>query len=201
MNRILFTAILIVLVFSLSACDNNNSKSDNTLSEAKLTEREKGILSTTTDKSFVFDFNVDSTYKKASVWIEKYEFGKRVGNQINHITTEIKDKGTLIFAISETTDNKSMFTVSINNDGGTSSSSSLEMITEDGRLEGFGSVGGSNLATNKIIKGEMVLASICYSKKASMRTLSPDFYRDVDRHINEIKDYDIVYLLKSEFTK
>lgn len=78
------------------------------------------------------------------------------------------------------------------------SSSSIETITEDG-LEGFSSLWGSNPVKNKPIKGEMVLASICYSKKKTMSSLSSDFYKDVEGHINEIKDYDIVYLLKIKF--
>ena len=124
-----------------------------------------------------------------------------VGDKINHMTTEIKDKGTLIFATSKTTDSQSLFNSSINSDGSMSSSSSLERITEDG-LEDVISLSGSNQAENYPIRGEMVLASICYSKgEDGMSSLSTDFYRDVDRHINEIKDYDIVYLLKCEFTK
>lgn len=81
MKRSLFTPILILLVASLGACDRYNSKSENTLFEANLTEREQGILSATAEKSFVFDFNTDGKYKKVSVWVEKYESGKMVGDK------------------------------------------------------------------------------------------------------------------------
>lgn len=203
MKNIVYTIIFSLLVVTLGACDSNNSNpnSVNTLSEAELTEREKEILSTTADKSFVFDFDVDGTYKEVSVWVEKYESGKRVGDQNNHFTTELKDKGTkgTIIFVSKTIENQSMFTVGVNYDGGISSSSSLETITEDGS-EGYGIIWGSNPEKNIPIKGEMVLASICYSnEKDGMSTISSDFYRDVDYHMNELKDYDIVYLLKSEF--
>lgn len=206
MKNIVYTVIFSLIVVTSGACDNNNSdpKSVNTLSEAELTDREKEILSTTADKSFVFDFDVDGTYKEASVWVEKYESGKRVGDKNNHLTTELKDKGTkgtIIFASSKPIDNQSMFTASINYDGGISSGSSLDTITAVG-LEDYGVIWGSNPEKTISIKGEMVLASICYSnEKNGISTISSDFYRDVDHHMNELKDYDIVYLLKSEFVK
>ena len=47
---------------------------------------------------------------------------------------------------------------------------------------------------------KMVLASICYSNSnKEISTISTDFYSDVDSHINELKNYDVIYLLRSEF--
>ena len=122
-----------------------------------------------------------------------------------HITTEIKDNGTIIF-VAKTTDNEkqSIFNISINSDGNTNTSSSLETITEitEDSLEGVSSFWASNPAENNSIMGKMVLASICYSKAdGNMRALTTDFFRDIDSSINEIKDYDVMYLLKSEFIK
>ncbi|QUW23614.1 hypothetical protein JSQ81_08980 [Sporosarcina sp. Marseille-Q4063] len=77
-----FFIIVALLVFVLSACVTNNAKS-NTISAVGLTERENAILSTTSDISFVFDFNTDSEYKEVSVWIEKYELGKLVDDKIS----------------------------------------------------------------------------------------------------------------------
>lgn len=46
----------------------------------------------------------------------------------------------------------------------------------------------------------MVLASLCYSSsEAVMQTLSTDFYRDMDSHLHELENYDVVYLVKAEF--
>jgi len=147
MKKTIFTAILIFLVFSLCACTNNH-KSNNTISEAKLTKRDKVILSTTSDKSFVYDFNVERSYKELSVWVEKYEFGKLVGNKINQIASGIKDHGTIIFAISKTfnNQNQSVFNISINSDGATSTSNQIETIIND-RLRGVSSTWGSNQKT------------------------------------------------------
>jgi len=200
MKKIIFT-ILILLVFSLCACTNN----PNTISEAKLTKREKVILSTTSYRSFIYDFNVDSSYKKLSVWVEKYEFGKLVENKISQITTGIKDNGTIIFAISKTLNNQnqdqSVFTNSINSDGALSESNSLETIMNGG-IEGVMGISSSNQTENMPIKNNIVLASMCYQKGVhGMYALTDDFYRDVNKHISEIKDYDVVYLFRAEFTK
>jgi hypothetical protein len=190
--------MLTLLVFSLVACyDGNSNLKINTVSDAKLTEREKVILSSTADQSFVFDFNVDDEYKDVTVWVEKYESGNLVG-EVNHISTEIKNQGTIIFTTSKTTEesNQAIFTISINSDGSTGTGWSPEKITKDD----LGVVWGSNPLDNISIMDKMVLASICYSRsKEGISTLSTDFYSDVDSYMNELKNYDVVYLLRSEF--
>jgi hypothetical protein len=191
-----------MLFCSFSAC-TKIQKSNNTISEVKLTKRENAILSTTSDQSFVYDFNVASNYKELSVWIEKYEFGKLVGDKINHITSGIKEDGTIIFTTSKTptNQNQSLFNMSINSDGSTSASNQVETIFKDG-LEGVTSISGSNQTENNPIQHNIVLASICYKKDGSrMVSLTDYFYRDVNKHIDEIRDYDVVYLLRADFIK
>ncbi|MFF3021704.1 hypothetical protein ACFVRR_03440 [Gottfriedia sp. NPDC057948] len=192
MKKIIFTTILIFLVFSLSACTNDQ----NTISEANLTNRESEILSTTSDVSFVYDFNVESSYKQLSVWVEKYEFGKLVGKKINHITSEIKDDGTIIFATSKTLNNQnqSVFILGING-----RESNRTIINDE--LEGVCTWRGPHIVNNPF-KNNIVLASfICYKNGNHMNSLTDDFYRDVNNHIKEIKDYKVVYLLRAKFTK
>lgn len=198
MRRLLYSVMLTLLMLALVACDEGNSNLKiNTVSDAKLTEREKIILSSTADQSFVFDFNADDKYKDVAVWVEKYESGNLVG-EVNRISTEIKNKGTIIFTTSKTTEesNQALFTISINSDGSTGTGWSPETITK----EDLGIVWGSNPLDNISIMDKMVLASICYSKsEEGISTLSTDFYSDVDSHMNELKNYDVVYLLRSEF--
>ncbi|MGD7018494.1 hypothetical protein ACQCVC_20690, partial [Bacillus altitudinis] len=79
---------IVLLAISLNACDDNSPQS-NTLSVAEPTERENAILATTADRSFVFDFSIDSEYKEASVWIEKYEAGTLADDQINKLTAPV----------------------------------------------------------------------------------------------------------------
>lgn len=198
MRKILFFTMLASLMFSLMACSNDNTNSKvNTISETKLTEREQAILTTTANQSFIFDFNVDGKYKNIKLWVEKYESGKLVG-ELNNISTEIKDKGSIIFTTSQTMEesNQALFAVSVHNNGSTSTIWNSE-TTPKGELS---TVWGSNSLDNISITDQMVLASICYSSSQDgVSSLSSDFYRDADKHMNELKDYEVVYLLRGEF--
>ena len=174
MMRVLFFAMLTSLVLSLVACDDSNSNLKiNTVSDAKLTEREKVILSSTADKSFVFDFKVDDKYKEVAVWVEKYESGNLVG-EVNRISTEIKHKGTIIFTTSHPIEesNQAIFTISINSDGSTGTGWFTETITDE-----LSAVWGSNSLGSISVMDKMVLASICYSNSnKEISTISTDFY-------------------------
>ncbi|KON70985.1 hypothetical protein AKG34_20895 [Peribacillus butanolivorans] len=199
MKKVFLSIMISLLSFSLVACKNAEPKSENSLSVSKLTEREKSILMNTSEHSFLIDFDVDDTYKKMSVWVEKYEAGKLVEDEMGLMTTGIKDNGTIIFTTSKTPEkqNLSMFNISIQSDDGVSTATYLEKIEEKDSI-----VTGSIETINMLNTNKLVLASICYSSgNESMHSLSTDFYNDMDSHINELKDYDVVYLLRSEFTK
>lgn len=199
MKKLLTTLALALLAFTLSACDNNDSK-PNTISEVDLTERENAILSTTADQSFVFDFNIDSDYQEASIWIEKYESGELVDDKISHITTEIKDNGSIIFATSgmDKTQNEHTFNIGINSNGSTGTI--RNKLSVEG-YENMSSMWGSIQGEINPTEGELALASICYTSEGGMSSLSSDFYEDVDGHINELEEYDVAFLLRAEFTK
>ncbi|MCT4480355.1 hypothetical protein N0U24_24900 [Peribacillus frigoritolerans] len=199
MKKIILSIILSLLSFSLVACKAGEPKSENILSVPELTAREKAILENSSEHSFLIDFNVDDTYKEMSVWIEKYEFGKLVEPEMGRMTTGIEKNGTIIFTTSKTDDDqkRSMFTVSIQNDVGTDTVTYPETIDEmDSSV--WGSAG--KLKINSINK--LALASICYSSgNEGIRSLSTDFYGDMEGHMDELKEYDVVYLLRSAFTK
>ncbi|MGG3478740.1 hypothetical protein ABES21_14640 [Peribacillus frigoritolerans] len=134
-----------------------------------------------------------------SVWVEKYEFGKLVEPEMGRMTTGIEKNGTIIFTTSKTDDDqeRSMFNVSIQNDAGTDTVTYPETIDEmDSSV--WGSAGKLKInSTNKL-----ALASICYSSgNEGIRSLSTGFYGDTEGHMDELKEYDVVYLLRSEFTK
>ncbi|MBS4179421.1 hypothetical protein [Lederbergia citrea] len=188
--------ILVLAAFSLIACTNNNKKSTNTVSPSKLTEREQSLLFAITDQLFVFDFNVDQSYEQISVWVDKYEFGKKVEAPIIDMSSGVKDKGTIVFTTVNTTeDNKSIFNVSVNNAEGMSSGSNLEKV-----LTNVSIISGDIQEENTPIAGQMVLASMVFAKGEKVKdTISQDFYQDVNGHIDQIKDYDVVYLLMCEF--
>ncbi|TKH12415.1 hypothetical protein FC678_09530 [Peribacillus simplex] len=109
------------------------------------------------------------------------------------MTTAVKDNGTIIFTTSKTDDDQkqSMF------NNGTDTVTYPETIDEmDSSV--WGSAGKLKInSTNKL-----ALASICYSSgNEGIRSLSTDFYGDMEGYMDELKEYDVVYLLRSEFTK
>jgi hypothetical protein len=199
MKKIILSIILSLLSFSLVACKAVEPKSVNILSVPELTAREKAILENSSEHSFLIDFSVDDTYKEMSVWVEKYEFGKLVKPEMGRMTTGIEKNGTIIFTTSKTDDDqkRSMFNVSIQNHDGTDTFTYPETIDEmDSSV--WGNAGQLIInSTNKL-----ALASICYSSgNEGIRSLSTDFYGDTEGHMDELKEYDVVYLLRSEFTK
>lgn len=199
MKKIYLSIILSLLLFSLVACKADGQKSENILSVPELTAREKAILENSCEHSFLIDFSVDDTYKEMSVWVEKYEFGELVEPEMGRMTTGIEKNGTIIFTTSKTDDDqkRSMFNVSIQNDDGTDTFTYPETIDEmDSSV--WGSAGKLKInSTNKL-----ALASICYSSnQEGIHSLSTDFYSDMEGHMDELKEYDVVYLLRSEFTK
>lgn len=200
MKRLYAILILALMVFALNACDNSNST--NTISVVELTEREDAILSTTSDKSFVFDFNIDNAHKEVSVWTEKYESGELVDDKLSHITTEVEESGSIIFATSKTNEKEiqSTFNIGIESNGGTYSISNFD--TNSKVLDNMSSVWGNFQGEETSNQGEIVLANICYSEdENTMSSLSTDFYEDPEGHMDELEEYDVVYLLKAEFIK
>ena len=204
MKRI--SSILIVLLtFLLSACDNSNANSkSNIIFPANLDERENAIISTTSEQSFVFDYNVDPEYKEVAVWIEKYESGKLVNDKLGHMTTETDiNNGTIIFATSNRSDEKQpqAYYIGVGDKGGTSSSVVSDDKSES--LENMSIVSGQ-LTDEKMLKDseENVLAAISYSDdESSSHSVSNDFYENPKAHMDELNEYSIVYLFKVEFRK
>lgn len=198
MKRLFTLVALLVLV--LSACANNKSKS-NTISAVELTKRENAILTTTSDKSFVFDFNIDSDYKEVSVWVEKYESGKLVNDAISSLITNVEANGSIIFATSNPDDSrkKQTFNIGISGNGGIGSVSNFETTSDD--LDAMASVWNNIEGKSNSIEGELLLANIGYSSDETMSSLSTDFYEDFEGNMNELEKYDVAYLLKAEFNK
>lgn len=200
MRRGLFFVILTVLTLSLVACNEDVSKNvkTNTISGAKLTEREDMLLTGTADQSFVFDFNANNQYKEVAVWVEKYESGKLVG-ELNRMSTEIKNTGTIIFSTAKMNEenDQTRFSISVHSDDATNTTWSTETIKEGDLLM----VSGSNPSDNISIKDKnIVLASIGYtSSEEGPSNLSTDSYSNIDSHMDELKNYDVVYLLRCTF--
>lgn len=187
-------------MLSLVACNEDVSKNvkTNTISGAKLTEREDMLLAGTADQSFVFDFNANNQYKEVAVWVEKYESGKLVG-ELNRMSTEIKNTGTIIFSTAKVNEenDQTRFSISVHSDDATNTTWSPETIKGDN----LAMVLGKNPSESMSIKDKnIVLASMGYSSsEKGISDLSTDFYSDMGSHIDELKNFDTVYLLRCTF--
>ncbi|OLS37127.1 hypothetical protein BTR22_10625 [Alkalihalophilus pseudofirmus] len=198
MKKLITTVLL--AAFVLSACGNNDVPS-NTIVNAELTEREKTILSATTDQTFIFDFTTGSEFNELDVWIEKYEFGKLVDEPIGHIRTEIEEKGSIFFTTNQSSveSNEAFFRLGISSNGSTGSSALSDIISNKDS-EGMQTVWDTLNEEIDITNDELVLGSICYSwDEAGMSSLSSEFYHDVEGRMHEIEKYEVVYLLRSKF--
>ncbi|RLL48449.1 hypothetical protein D8M04_04090 [Oceanobacillus piezotolerans] len=195
MKKISAILTLSLLIFAFGACSNFKP---NTVSVAELTERENAIFSTTSEKSFVFDFKIDREYEEVSVWIEKYELGELVDDKLVHLTTEVEQNGSIIFTVPRTNNLKqNNFNIGVSSSGGTSSISGFD--SDSTGLAEMSSVWGSFQEMITIEGGEVVLADICYSNENVMSTLSMSFYEDVESNMSELEEYNVAYLLKAEF--
>ncbi|MEK4485271.1 hypothetical protein MHH81_06650 [Psychrobacillus sp. FSL H8-0484] len=193
MKRILILFTLSLLFLSLSACNE-----ENTLAETELSEREQVLISSVSDQSFVFDFQTGEEYKQITIWVDKYEFGELVDEKISEMTTDIEHNGTIIFTNSPIPDERieTIFTIIVSSDKGSSSSRVVQKLKSTEQ-----STWGSNPMENIPLEETATLASISYANGHGRSSLSSDFYTDLDKHLNEIKEYDVVYVLKSKFHK
>ncbi|WP_144511249.1 hypothetical protein [Bacillus sp. FJAT-22090] len=195
MRSMRLTIVFVVLIFTLFACSKETELEY--VSEVKLTDREKFLLSSTSDYSFVFDFQNDNKkYKQIALWVDKYEFGKLTEEKINHLTTEIEESGTIVFTASKLIGSQinSTFNISVGTDSSTSGVSTDQVMPKMDQ-----STWGSNSQKSIPLSENMALASIAYANGNGMSSLSTDFYNDVESHLDEIKAYDVVYILKSKF--
>lgn len=202
MRKALFVVMVLMLAFTLNACGNNNLKS-NTIVNAELTDREKAILSTTSSQSFVFDFKNENEYKEASVWIEKYELGKLVDERVGYLTIGIENNGSIILTVMEpdANENQTFFNIGINSNGNTGSSTIPDIISTKG-TDDRSSVWGNFSGEMEITNDAMILASIVFAwDKNSMVSFPTNFYNDAEPRISELENHEVVYLLRSEFTK
>src|SRR5690625_793206 len=113
--------VIILLISILAACSSTNASSkSNSISATDGSKREDTILATTTSNSFVFDFN-NTEYKEVTAWIEKYEAGELVDDQLGYVTTSVGERGSIVVATSKIPANKEQqpFLMGIGDEGGT----------------------------------------------------------------------------------
>ncbi|WP_143242224.1 hypothetical protein [Bhargavaea cecembensis] len=181
-----------VLVIVLSACSKAGT---NTIKPADLSDRESAILSTFSDGQMVFDFKLDADFKNVTVWVEKYESGQLVNEHLAQLGGPAEQNGTIIFG-NAAIEEKNVFYLGIQSGGNTGSSINIDDEAID--LDKLSSISGPFTGSEEWSGQERVLGDLCYSNKSSMRTLTPEFYEDPESHLDEIKPYEVVYLLKAK---
>lgn len=199
MRRIVAFAGLALLAWMLAACKQNNNEVEiKALSQADLSEREDAILAATADQYMVFDFDMGKERKTLNVWVEKYQFGELVG-EVNWMSAEVEEKGAIVFVkLKRLEESKeAIFSISIGNDGGTGATWGPDALKEDDFDYAW-----SNHPSGRTVDGKIVLGAICYKKTnegEGFSSLTTRFFEAPDNHMDELKEYDIVYLLRSEF--
>ncbi|QKY71419.1 hypothetical protein [Lentibacillus sp. CBA3610] len=195
-TRLGILILITIFAFVLSACDSDssNTKTDtNTISSTDLSKMEKAILSTTSDESFVFNFNIDNKYNEMSVHVEKYKKGELVDDKLTQISLEVSDgEGTIIITSQKDNAevNHSAFNIGISSGGSTGSTSVL-----DNDVEKKGTMGTFQENEISIENGEAVLSGIAISNNENnSMSFRSNFYEDS----SEMKKYDVVYLFKAK---
>jgi len=199
MKKVTGLAMFIVLIGFMNACDSVGNEKSDYISEADLDEREETILTTVADKSFVFDFH-NTAYEEVSVWIEKYESGELVNDELGYMTTDIDEQGSIVFAtaIDEEPHEKETFYLGVGDESGTSSSTTSDEARPTS--ENMSIVSGTTTEQTALDKDETVLASIAYSNdEHGVSSISSDFYENPENNLEELEEYDVVYLFKVAF--
>lgn len=206
MKKLLLILSMIALLVCLTACSNkgNNTMNDiDIISEANLTDREKMFLSVDNEAYFTFDFSVSEKYKWIEVWIDRYEFGKKISSNGKLVTgiSESK-KGMILATLTKPDDMKNKWTIAIKN-GGAIVTGKYNEEYKNVELNSFAKTWQTNQTKKSIVdENEITLASICYKEQnssTSMSSLTDEFYTNPDENIKEIIDYNFVYLLKVKF--
>lgn len=204
MRRFLFV-MMIIFIGVMSACSDPKVDS---VSNTELTEREKALLGTTTDISFVYDFNLGDGYKELVLWIEKYESGELVDDAVLKMGTDLSENtGTIIFTATEENNKREKidFRAGTSNGKGTLASASFDgaqIISEDNLID-LMSIWGGDIAQDTPIGGEMTLAAIAYldADNNSISSVSLDSLNNNADISAELKEYDAVFLFRAEFIK
>lgn len=203
MKKLLLSLTAMAILFSLTACNTfkyATKQNTNFISQTQITDREKMFLSVGYDEYFIFNINVDTKYKWLEVWVDRYEFGKKVlsGGKLSTGLDQGKD-GMIIATVNELDKMKQNFNLVLNK-GGATYKTKITQEYKAGENSSFSKMSGiNNSKTISINDKEITLANICYqdqSKSNSMSSLTDDFFSNPEENIKQIENYSLVYLLK-----
>ncbi|WP_153723149.1 hypothetical protein [Sporosarcina cascadiensis] len=183
-------------VLALGACAASDK---NKLTIPELTDREEQIIQTAADQVFIFDYATDQTYSGISLWMDKYEKGEKIGGPIGELSIPLPGEstnGTLIMAI-KPSDDKLLFSASISG-AGLTSEDQLPDIEDMATLTAVNPQEGLPLSEN------MLLSAVAYTNSSvgvKVSSFSVDFFEQNEGYLEELKEYDVAYLVRASFKK
>lgn len=192
---------VLLCLFLLTACVASDT---NKLTVPELSDRETQILETAANVSFVFDYTADQTYSDVSLWVEKYVEGKLVAEPISELTTPLpgeSTKGSIVMTVTQTLDQELLFSASIGDAEGSASVSNQEELE---KLENMSVLFDTNPQEGLLLSDDMLLAGLIYTETEAgtpTSTLSSEFYEQKEGYLDELKEYDVVYVLRASFAK
>ncbi|PID14729.1 hypothetical protein CSV63_11595 [Sporosarcina sp. P34] len=200
MKKRMSIALLSCLLF-LSACAATDT---NKLTIPELTDREKQILETAANTAFVFDYTADQNYTKVNLWVEKYKKGKKVAEPISELSTPLpgeSTKGSIVLTVTQTLEEELLFSASVSDAKGSASVSNQEELKS---MDDMATLFNTNPQEGLLLSDNMLLAGIVYTSTTEgspTSTLSSDFYEQKEGYLDELKKYDVVYVLRASFEK
>ncbi|ARF17679.1 hypothetical protein [Sporosarcina ureae] len=200
MKKWMSITILSCLLF-LTACAATDT---NKLTIPELTDRENQILETAANTALVFDYTADQNYKKVTLWVEKYEEGKKVAEPISELSTPMpgeSTKGSIVFTVTQTLEEQLLFSASVSDAKGAASVSNQEELKT---LKDMATLFNTNPQEGLLLSDNMLLAGIIYTSTTEgspTSALSSDFYEQKEGYLDELKEYDVVYVLRASFEK
>lgn len=191
----MFLLVLVVLV--LTACSSETG--ENKVQPAKLTDKEEVLLTTLTNTSFMFDYEVTSDVSEVRVWAEKYEAGKLVDEHVVDLMTEATEKtGSIVIATinNENEQKTQQHHIGIGDKSGSGSTVVTDEMSQE--TDGMMMVWGDLTEPRSFDIGEeLILATIAHSSDdTGISSLSNEFYKNADVDTEALVDYDFVYVYK-----
>lgn len=116
------------------------------------------------------------------------------------LTTEIDDESSIVFAtaIDDKPHKEETFYLGVGDENGTSSSTISDEV--EPTFENMSIVSGTFTEETALDTDETVLASIAYSSDDhGVSSISSDFYENPEGSLEELEEYNVVYLLKVAF--
>lgn len=194
MKKFKLLTCFFILIFVLSGCGT----ADNQIRESITTGRENALLSLAGDQTYMFEFTADATFTWVELYLEEYHYGELVVSS-NTITTENKrQNNNLILASFRESEGSHYWNLMVAQG---SEKTNLAFHIEPASELNWRISGSNPREELDIAENGLLLASLCFGEdsKASMNTLTDDFYQSPEENLHEIEDYAVTYLLRCSF--